>query len=78
MIDDLYQLTHENLRNLKQQCLETLEAVSKRIANDLNAQEALRSLLTSKDMLHELNCLKAESREFAALVLQGAVAVLVN
>ena len=78
MSDELNQLTDERLRNLKQQCLETLEAVSDRVSSDLHAQGALRRLLTSEDVLKELGRIEAESRDLAALVLQGAVAVLVN
>jgi hypothetical protein len=78
MSDELNQLTDERLRILKQQCLETLEAVSDRMSGDLHAQGALRRLLTSDDMLKELGRIEAESRDLAALVLQGAVAVLVN
>jgi hypothetical protein len=49
MSDELIQLTDERLRNLKQQCLETLEAISDRVSSDLHAQ-ALRRLLTSEDI----------------------------
>jgi hypothetical protein len=78
MNDELSQLTDDKLQDIKLQCEETLEAVSNRITSDSSAQEGLRRLLIANDMLVELHCIELESRDLAALLLQGAVAVLVN
>ncbi len=78
MKDDISHFTNQMLHELKLQCSETLEAVHDRFSNDSAAQEGLRRLLLSQDMLGEFRNIESESRDLAGLILQGAVAVLVN
>ena len=78
MKDDIRFLSDDALRQLSHQCNDTLKAVWQRLENDIALQEGLRRLLIANDMMVEFRKIEFESQENATLILQGAVAVLVN
>jgi hypothetical protein len=78
MTDDIRLFTNEMLHELKHQCTETLKAVHDRLSNDISVQEGLGRLLKNQDMLAEFRFLESESKDLAAIILQGAVAALIN
>jgi hypothetical protein len=78
MKDDIRYLSEDALRQLSHQCRDTLKAVWQRLENDFALQEGLRRLLVAEDMMLEFREIESESEVNATLILQGAVAVLVN
>jgi hypothetical protein len=78
MKDDIRFLSDDALHQLSHQCRDTLKAVWLRLEDDIALQEGLRRLLIANDMMVEFRKIEFESQENATLILQGAVAVLVN
>jgi hypothetical protein len=78
MKDDIRYLSDEMLHRLRHQCNDTLQAVWERLENDIALQDGLRRLLVADDMMLEFRKIESESQVNASLILQGAVAVLVN
>ena len=78
MTNNLHGLSDEQLADLRQQCSETIGAVHERLEQDPAIQSHVRTLLQAPDMLQALATIQHQNRQQAELLLQAAVAVMVN
>jgi hypothetical protein len=78
MSGNLADLNEDRLKDLLAQSAETIEAVCDRLEQDLDMTEGIRQLMKSNDMLAALRDIERENRQNAALILNAAIAVLVN
>ena len=71
-------LSDDQLRDLRQQCCETVNAVLDRLESDSLMTATIREMLKSSAMLEQLLEIIKTNTDTAVLIFQSAIAVMVN
>ena len=75
--DDISNLTDETLSELSRNCAEMIEKVCVRL-QDADLIANIRRLMQSSDLLETFGEVQQEDRSVAAMILNAAIATLVN
>ena len=78
MTSELKQLSEDQLRTVRTSCREVLGSVIASLNHRSDIQAGIERLMSSGDMVDELNAINAESVDLPRLILQTSVAALVN
>jgi len=71
-------LSDDQLRDLRQQCYETVNAVLDRLESDSLMTATIREMLKSSAMLEQLLEIAKTNTDTAVLIFHSAIAVMVN
>lgn len=78
MTDELKQLSDDQLRTVRTSCREVLGLVIASLSHRSDIQARVVRLMSSGEMIDELNAINGVSPDLARLILQASVGALVN